>query len=77
MNGTLHKPDHFRHGHVITDKPLKPVPSWLKLVKEETAAQKNSRKKAKADDVRKVAEDKKEIDGASFMSKPGEIETLG
>ena len=78
MNDILHKPDHHRHGFVVTDKALKPVPSWLELVKPETAAQKKSREKADADDQEQVKEDKKDIDAASFMSKPGDaVEVLG
>ena len=78
MNNTLCKPGHPRHGFVNTDKPLKPVPSWLEPVKAETAAQKKAREKQAEADAEQVAEDKKGIAGASFMNNPGEkVETLG
>ena len=64
---TLHKPGHPRHGFVITDKPIKPVPSWLKLVKAETPAEKKTREDQAATDAKQVAGDKQEISDVSFM----------
>lgn len=74
---------------VHTDKPLKPVPSWMKTVKAETVAEKKKRLEAEkivADAAKKsVEDDKKEIADASFMgagenTAPGEktskVETL-
>lgn len=73
-NKTLHKPGHPRHGVLTTDKPLKPVPSWLEPMKEDaTAAKKRATSKAKA--VKKKAADDAEIEKASFMDN-GNIETL-
>jgi len=67
MNKTLHKPGNPRHGFVITPKPLKPVPDWLELVKEETQKQKSARVTALKKDIDEVAENKKDIDGVSFL----------
>ena len=82
MNKTMHRPGSKRHGYVYTDKPLKPVPSWLKLAKAETLAQKKKRHKVEADfmksDAEKAAEDKKEIDAVMFPDGPKSsvVETL-
>lgn len=79
MNDTLHKPGHPRHGHVITDKPLKPIPSWLKLAKDESAGQKKARAKADKAGADKAKDDKQDIENASFLGegeKSSSVETL-
>jgi len=62
INDVYHTPGHPRHGHVVTDKPLKPVPSWLQPVKGETAKQRATRLKAAEKAAEEVAKGKKEID---------------
>lgn len=61
------------------------VPSWLETIKPETAAQAKARKgaetKAANAEKKKAADDKKEIDSASFMGdgeapKSNAVETL-
>lgn len=82
MGSIFYEPGHPRKGVVITDKPLKLVPSWLELMEEETAAQKKSRKKAEAGktkaDAEKTEQDKVDIDSVTFTeSEPGaNVETL-
>jgi hypothetical protein len=66
-DGVLRKPGCPRHGIVTTDKPIdkKKLPSWLKpMASEQTARQKAAAKKAATDVAAKVADDKKEVDGA-------------
>jgi len=58
---------------VITDKPLKPVPSWLEKIEDETAAAKKKRvaaekKQAKAD-AAKAEQDKEDIDDVTFIGE--------
>jgi hypothetical protein len=76
--GTLHKPNHPRHGVVTTDKPLDPIPSWLELTKNETPAKKNKSTAAAKTAAKKVADDKAAVEGASFLMAPGgsAVETL-
>jgi len=84
-DGRMYKPNHAKSGRrvVHTDKPLKPVPTWLKAMKEETAAEKKSRiakqKKTAKADADKAAEDKSDIDAVTFTDQsPGSsVETLG
>lgn len=76
INKTLHKPGHPRHGFVVTDKPLKPVPSWLEKVKEETARQKSDREGAAKDAIQKAADDKKDVASIDFGNAPQTVETL-
>jgi len=56
---------------LYTDKPLKPVPSWLEPMKAETAAQKKKRlaaeKKAAKEAEKKAKSDQKDIDDLTFM----------
>lgn len=66
-----------------TDKPLKPVPSWLKLIKQkaETAAEKKKRlaaeKKTEAEAKEKAEQDQKDIDDASFLGEGENSDTSG
>lgn len=83
INDTLHKPGHPRHGIVITEKELKPVPSWLKPMSKETAAQRKKRqveeaKQAKVD-AEKQKQDKVDVDAVTFTESVPEssVETLG
>ena len=67
-----------------TNKPIKPVPSWLKCIKPETAAQKKKRLeeevKQAEEDAEKMKQDNQDIIDASFMgegeSTDGNVETL-
>lgn len=83
FDGVLHKPGHPRHGVVNTEKPLKPVPTWLEPIKAESAAAKKKRAAA----AKKAADDKaaadKDIENASFLGdgesaggESGAVETL-
>jgi len=86
-NGKIYKPDGKR-SFLHTDKPLKPVPSWVEVMKAETAAQKKKRvaaeKKADAAAKKKAESDKKDVDDLTFMGdgkdagsmKPSNVETL-
>lgn len=82
INDTMHKPGHPKHGYVYTDKPLKPVPSWLKLIKEETPAQKKKREaaeeKAEVEAAKKAEQDKIDKDSVTFTEDPkqSQVETL-
>jgi hypothetical protein len=67
------------------DKPLKPLPSWLKEVKPETAAEKKKRlaaeEVAKKADADKADQDRKDVDDMSFLGEgeaaaTGAVETL-
>lgn len=80
INGVMHSPGHPRKGVVHTDMPLKPVPSWLKLMVKETPSQKKSRMgkesaKMKVDSER-AAQDKVDIDAVTFTESPNGVETL-
>jgi len=64
-----------------TDAPLKPVPKWLKAVKDvtETAAEKKKRLDDKAAMVEVNAQNKRDIDAVTFQSPPSlsnAVETL-
>ncbi len=76
--GALYAPNSKRE-IVTTDRPLKPVPSWLKLIEEtkETAAERKAREAAEA----KALKEQKETDDAAlkstdFTGKSGGVETL-
>lgn len=83
-NGQIYSPNGKR-SFLYTDEPLKTVPSWLEVVKPETAAQKKKRiaaeKKIADADQKKAKEDQKAIDDLTFMGDgenstgPG-VETL-
>lgn len=64
-----------------TDAPLKPVPKWLKAVKEisETAAEKKKRLDDEAAMVEVNAQNKRDIDAVTFQNPPSlsnAVETL-
>ena len=69
-------------GVLNTDKILKPVPSWLEKISEETATQKKTRlaaeKKEGQANKDKAEQDKVDIDSVTFLeSEPGStVETL-
>ena len=80
--GRLYDPNGKRK-NLFSDKPLKKVPSWLKAVKAESAAEKKKResleKKTNAADQKKAAEDKKAVEDMNFMGegeKSSAVETL-
>lgn len=77
IGGVMYDPNGKR-STVNTDKPLKPVPSWLKPMTEETAAQKKTRVKTEKADAKesaeKATEDKEAIADVTFTSSA--IETL-
>lgn len=81
-DGILYKPNHPRNHTVRTDAPLKKVPSWLKLIKGETAAGSKARRKAEADqakaDADKAKQDKVDVDSVTFTESPKSagVETL-
>lgn len=84
FNSKLYDPKGKRP-FLFTDKPLKPVPTWLKPAKAETAAEKKMRegleKRQIAADKKKAKEDRKDIENLSFMGEgenvPGSaVETL-
>ena len=60
-----------------TDVKLTKVPSWLRLMTEESAAAKKKREaadaKTKKDDVAKAKSDKADIDGASFLGSVDDV----
>lgn len=56
---------------VITDKPLDPVPSWLKSVKPETRAERKKRETAEKKLADEVAEGKVEAQGVNFNNATG------
>lgn len=81
--GVLYNPEGKRR-MLHADKPIKPIPSWLKELKPETAAEKKKRlaaeKKAAAENADKAEQDQKDIDNTSFLGEgeaaaPG-VETL-
>lgn len=83
FDGILRKPGGRSHrGVVTTDKALKPVPTWLSLMEEETAAQKKKRVAAEVKEAKnnaeKALEDKVDIDAVTFIEpSPGaDVETL-
>lgn len=83
IEGILHSPDHKTRNVVITDTPFKKVPSWLKLrdAKKLTPAQKaaatKARREAEEKEFKAVADNKKDIAGATFMATgEGTVETL-
>ena len=64
-----------------TDAPLKPVPKWLKTVKEvsETAAEKKKRLDDEAAMAEVNAQNKRDIDAVTFQNPPSlsnAVETL-
>ena len=81
MNKVLCKPG-GKHEIVQTDMPLKPVPSWLQEIPEETAAQKKKRiaaeKKAGKEAEKKAEQDKNDTDSVTFIEPSGTdiVETL-
>lgn len=83
IHGRLYGPN-TKRPVVTTDKPLKPVPSWLEVISEkvETAAEKKKRlaaEKAAAEAAAKEAEkDRSEVVGTSFLDEGGTptVETL-
>lgn len=80
-NSELYDPEGKRKT-LTTDKAFKKCPSWLRPIKEESAAQ---RKKREADEAKqskanadKAVEDKKDIDAVTFVQPPSaaQVETL-
>jgi len=64
-----------------TDTPLKPVPKWLKAVKDvtETAAEKKQRLADEAAQAEVNAQNKRDIDAVTFQNPPSlsnTVETL-
>ena len=77
------KPFPFKKNKDGKNTKVEHVPSWLKRIRDETVAQAKKRetveKKTNAAAVKKAADDKKEIDEASFMGtgeKSDTVETL-
>lgn len=80
MFGRTYDPN-GRRKTLHADKPLKPVPSWLEPIKEETAAQRKKRvaaeKKAKAEAAESQKQKQTEIDSVRFDEPTGsKVETL-
>ena len=80
--GVLCKPGHPRNGVIHTDKPMKPIPTWLKSMRSETDAQRKKReieegKVSKAAGA-KASADKIELDAVTFTESPKSsiVETL-
>lgn len=68
-----------QHDPVVTDKELKPVPSWLKRVADEHPGKTESKKKTAEEKKEAVKQQKEDVKGASFMDNPqkgGGVETL-
>lgn len=80
MFGRLYDPNGKRK-ILHADKPLKPVPSWLEPIKEETSAQRKKRvaaeKKTKADAAESQKQKQTEVDSVNFIEPTGsKVETL-
>jgi len=78
FGGALYAPDSKRE-IVTTDKPLKPVPSWLKLIDEttETAKERKAREAAEAAALKQQkAADKQSTDAVDFSGASPGVETL-
>jgi len=80
FGGALYAPDSKRE-IVTTEKPLKPVPSWLKPIGEtkETAAERKAREAAEAAALKaKKAEDEKAAKDVDFTNgaNGSKVETL-
>ena len=69
FEGSLYAPNSKRPV-VVTSKPLKPVPTWLERIPDETAAQAKARLKKEKAETKKAAEDKKDIEAVSFIDGP-------
>lgn len=67
INGSMYGPN-LRRNIVTTDKELKPVPSWLKAIKEETQAQRNRKVKADKNAAAKIEQDRKDIESAALTA---------
>lgn len=76
-DGKTYDPNGKRN-FIFTDKPLKPVPSWVEPVKAETPSEKKKRlateKKAAIAAEKKAAEDKQAVEDLTFMGD-GEAST--
>ena len=74
--GTMYSPTGKRK-IVHTDVKLDKVPSWLRLMPEESAAAKKKREAAEAKankaNVEKVKSDKADVDSASFLGTPDDV----
>lgn len=85
MYGKQYDPNGKRRT-LVADKPLKPVPSWLKKRKQETKAERKKREEQEALDAAQAEADaqtkKTEVDSANFIDGPsstqpgGSVETL-
>lgn len=81
MHGRLYGPN-TKRAIVHTDKPLKPVPSWLTLIEEETPTQRKKREQEEAkmskEQAAKAEKDRKDIDAVTFTEAPARsgVETL-
>ena len=80
FGGVLRSPT--KHNVVHTDAPLKKVPSWLKLMAEESPQAKAARTKkenaAKKAAAERAEQDQKDIDAVTFVeAAPGAAEVAG
>ena len=71
--GKLYLPNGKRRVLAV-DKPFKKTPKWLEPIKAVTAAEKKASAAAAAALEKKVAEDAKKVEGASFIG--GNVESL-
>ena len=70
-NGVTYDPRPGRRNFVITDKPIKPVPSWLELAKAETPKQKKEREDKDATAMASIKAAKADVNVATFMGTKG------
>lgn len=77
-NGILHKPEHPRYNSVTVEKAFAKgkIPSWLKPMKAESAAETKKREADQATVDKKVAADQKDIETASFLGEGEKSETV-
>ena len=77
--GCLYSPKHPRRNRLVTDNPIKDLPSWLEFERELTQAQKRKRQTQLANAKKKAAKDLEEIESARFETttmKDSGVETL-
>lgn len=72
IHDVFHKPDDPKHNVVVTDKPLSPTPSWLKLrgdtSKPETKRQRTARLKREAAEAAESGQDKETAEVMTFAA---------
>jgi len=73
FGGVTYDPRPGRRNYLITDKPIKPLPSWLELAGKESAAQKKAREEKDAAAHASVKAAKTDINVASFMGGATEV----